>query len=945
MEFSEEKRKLTPSEIDEICDVFILPFQGIDFALERANKDNRKIAEDRLEDIEIYPSMFEEFKDHLQSKFYESLIEPQNPIGLLASDAIGQQSMQAVLNTFHNVGNAKSGGPEGIRENISISKERKIQYSVIALRNQYMSFKEVMRLKSKFIGASISFLLKQKPEPLLINIDEEIKKCPIQNVNEDTVKKYLKGNNSWWYAFFKNFLNGVYDENTPTTFKRKCIRLTFDMQKLYEFKLTPAEIATFINEYVFKITQHKYNENGQQTENSKRKTSIHYLACIPSPSFVGIVDIYMKNYSPEIDHFLMSLLHKGDFDKIFISGIGGITNFYPINTTITRLCRSIEDLSKKDIINEKKGCWLYLDDNRFITIPYFRIIKLLRESGINFEFPSFGTPLKTSDGIEYTTIPFEFHSHKIEKELRKRFSLRAYTRGEFIEHRPFSYKYPSFHPNGQFSHLIDEFPKNDHYSYVKTENKGFDVFMLLLYEKDQEYVVPFYPEELEDENELQEIINKLMISKTEIRVSGNKFMNAFFSNVENNFKNEFKNFFEGKDKNEKYCGFKVQINEIDSKYFYFRLFTQEYIDYKIEVNLDYVNSNLVTQSLDSMLAQQFFIPKQYFADLQLGFNIPEILRSYRIFDVEKFEEPVRRILLKTKRFMTDDYDFLGEEDAEKYKKDNNKKLTPISRFLQYVKENIDEKYDTYVYAETSGANLSDMLNNSLINPQRTFCNNYHQTLNVLGLEAMRNLLTYDMISMVNSSGYINVSHINLQTNVTTHNGPNPMTSAGAASQKRGLYDIITFDNAGAYILSHAFKSKIEQTGNVSSSILIGQHINIGTTATEIRVKRMKLISGLNKEGYSEKFLKISDSTYSGEIAYFNLEKEKQIEIPATQIGKFPNVKKIMEKYVNRDLVFYIKNGIDKEKRKIYNFAINIIPSDQKLLLSTLIKPIRRASIV
>ena len=92
-----------------------------------------------------------------------------------------------------------------------------------------------------------------------------------------------------------------------------------------------------------------------------------------------------------------------------------------------------------------------------------------------------------------------------------------------------------------------------------------------------------------------------------------------------------------------------EIDDPNGKYVSYYMFQMKYIDYQIDVNLDYVNSRYITQSLDSTLFLQFGIP--YSIANQQGISLPDSLRQYKIYDVIKIDKPERRILLKTKMFM------------------------------------------------------------------------------------------------------------------------------------------------------------------------------------------------------------------------------------------------------------------------------------------------------
>lgn len=928
-------RYLTKNEMYEICNLFKLPFNGIDFVLDEANKNIERIALDNLEDIMIYSDQFEEFKQHLKNKFDNSIIEANSPEGLLCSDAIGQQAMQSVLNTFHNVGSTKSNGPDSIRENISITKKRKAEYSVMRFKDPFLKYKDVMLMKKEYIGASIDFLLKEKPQTKVVYLPDQLKNDIRQQSSQDDIKKILKGKTFWWYIY-TNF-SSIFDMSTVESHRRTCIRLEFDVQKLFEFNLTTVEISTFLNTWVFKVTQPKKSNEGNSADNSsgegtKRKTMNHGLFSVPSPNFLGIVDVYMKNISPETDHILLSLIHKNDFEKMFISGIEGITNFYPINTSITRLLKNVCSTSREDEEMGIKGSWLYLDNNRFNALSYHKVIDILKKADINFVYPSYGTPLQTNDGTIYTSLPFEFHSHKIKKELRKTFILRAYTYDSFNEHKEYSYIMPKI-VNGQYSNQLEYVtPKNNFYRYERID-QGKDYIFLSHSQNEQKFDnIPLFNNRFKSKDNLNNFLQKNMFSYTEQYI-----VNNFFSGLDPSFLQQYMNFFEYDGIKKIFVGFEVMENG-KLIYHYYIIFKHDYIDYKITTNLDYINSHLITQPLNSVLDQQFKIPENIMKKEE--FYNP-ILCNYKIKNIEYIPSPRRRILLKSKKYLTDRYDFLGEDDIEKKKKDKETKMDPLSRLIHYISQEVNESELEYVYAETSGTNLSTLLTDKSINNSFTYCNNFEQTFKILGVEGGGRLLTLDMIRMVNNSGYINVSHINQLTNATTHSGINPMTSIGISCQNRGLHDMMSFDNAGNFILSESFKSKEQTTNNISSSLFTGNLMEMGTAGTKIVLNRMNIMVNNGKYGISEGFLNLGEVKQMSHNLYLPDTSEKTIFIPPPEFKKFPTVEFIMKNFVNRDLIFYILRGVNKEKNTVFCYLNIIKPKKDNLKISHLLKKVTR----
>lgn len=926
-----ELKYLTEDQILNIIEEFKMPFNGIEIVIESVNEQIQKIARSYLENIKIYEGMLEEYKRHLKNKFLSTLIEAGTPIGAITSDAIGQQATQALLNTFHSIGTLKSGGPDGIKENIGISNNRKNLYSMIHMKNTKMSFSDVMNLKKKFIGLSISDLLIGTPESIFVNVKKEIEQNPFKNESLEERKKITTGKSFWWYCITDT--SSIYDKEQNLSSKRSCLRLKFDIQKLYENQILIFELAQYLN-------------NLKEPFKKPKVDITEKILAIPSPTNIGVIDLFVKCLDSSKDYLLISLIHDNKFKNLIINGVDGILNFYPVSTPVIRLIRDIEETSRFDEENNKKGMWIYLNDNRFNGIPYSRVLNLLEESGLKYEIPYFKPD--SNFNKDYVDLPFDFFSHKIIQELRSSFKLRGYllfNNNNYHEH-PYYY----YHDGNE---VIKKPVDIKHYNYNEI-NRGFEV-AILFESHSNDAGNSISTKKFKNKEEVLKFVVSL-----ENKLNKSQF-NSLFNNDESSndfFENENNGFFR--------ISFEIDDNDEISKFVNFHFFQIKYIDYQIDVNLDYVNSQFITQSLDSVLLLHFAIPYQN------GVSLPDSIRKYKIFDVKKVEQFERKIFLKSKMFLSDRYDFLNKpnrklsieyfrrfskemtfndklsvlidlcnehgiqinEASVKYFKDkkldetnndaqvkyfdsliNGSKLTPLERFFIFLKEHTKEENNNYVYVETNGSNFAEIIVNPLIKGNKTICNNFYQIYNYLGIEALRNTLDYDLINMINNSGYISVEYMNLLTNVTTHNGINPMTSEGISCQGRDYLAMASFDNAPKYIRNAALLGEEHSTESVSTCIFLGKNFKLGTGFAKVSFDKTKLNFSNNKEGISYGFLKLTGIKKSSDrLSITNKENDDEEEIiyvPELVPYKFPRVIWIMDNFIQMDLYHYIQAGINK----------------------------------
>jgi hypothetical protein len=941
-EGDDELSFLTLEQLNILSDDFKVPFNGIDIVIDSINKQLRHETFKHFEDIEIYRGSFDDYRKKLINTFRSSLIEPGTPVGPITSDAIGQQATQALLNTFHSVGTAKSGGPEGIKENITISANRKILYSIIHMKNGNMKFSEMMELKKKFIGISIDDLLLSPPESTIVDIGKIIAINPFNDDPKIDKKKIFNSSIPWWYCLYG--FDGVFSMGEKKYDIRTCLRLRFDIQKLYEYKITTKTIAEYINKWKFQIViPKKYS-----TSVTKRQTEDNNVLAIPSPTHIGIIDIFTKFYFKNKDYLLLSLIHGKEFKNLIIGGIEGIKNFYAVSTPVIRLIRNIVKTSRFDT---KNGMWLYLDNNRFTGIPYSRLLKLLDNAGINYEIPYYNNP--DSYLKKYTDLPCEFISHKSVPELRSSFILRAYLLGNMVDHNNLLYNMTQYN-NGAPS-IVSMNEPVDHYEYKKI-GTGFDVS---LYPFTQSYKHDglISTKKFKNKDEFTSFIDNI-----EYRLNHKTFLNFF-----DDPNNTFTNYFTDPDEIYKTVAFYIE-GEKNGNYIICYLFQMKFIDYQIETNLDYINSRYVTQSLDSMLASHFWLPDIGFPD-----NVfPNQLRKCRLRDIKTIDLPEKRIFIKSKMFLTDRYDFIGQPfrdiiidyvnnvkndftNDEKIKliksialkkkeiltEDNiktimeNQKLKPLDRLLAYIAKRNEKDDLNYVFAETSGCNFSKTITHPLIAGHKTVCNHFRQIYEVAGLEGLKNCQNNDLISMINTEGYIHVEYMNFLTNVTTFNGINPMTSQGILCQDRDWLAMTTFDSAAKYIKSAALIGKEQSTFATSTCIFLGKQFEMGTGFVKVRIDKSRLNISNRQLGISEAFIKAYGIDKPADNL-FNETDEDPIFIPKIITGKFPTVSWIYDNFIERDIIFYINQGIDNFKSYILQFYEPYACNDIDLIYEDLI---------
>jgi hypothetical protein len=827
------KRLINKQEAKYLCSLIMLPYDGVKKVVDLINSRMHKIIRVNLKKIKMYECFIPGYLEDLYNTWVISLAEAGIPKGAIASDAIGQQATQALLNTFHQAGSAKSGGPDGIRENISISPNRKILYSVINFRNKKLKIEDVMRMRSKFIGITLNDIA-ISILPLMIDIEFH-RQMPEEYLprNEKAGSDMVKNGTYWWYtrANFSHVFTGI---------RRHAIRIELDVMKLYEFQLDTTIISTIINQKPFEFK-------------TKDKSVEFVTIAIPSPTYIGIIDIFLSSKERPLredvdrDYILQACFGLGDFHSLEISGIQGIKNFYPVTKKVSSIVRDIE------LSDDKKGTWVYFEDLRYSYVPINRFYDLCKAAELEID---------TTEDSE-----IEYISHKIMKEKRKIVKVKTISYNgvnynpilelkldksineyKLVESNPF-FKITEFTPSELKLPSI----------YIMKERYDFNLDRCIRFENDEHLKFVITSIMNGDEKICKELIDP--------------------------------SFFVINGEHHPVISFPIEVVSTQKRMFIWAcLFYKQ--TFTLEVDINYINRRENLTTLETAINGRFGLR---------DFSLPEILRLPKIEHIidpvehEKNEDYVPRILIKSTLFFRDEFDKIDKQTGKRIKMD------PIDRLKRFLDENCDDEIlKTYAYAETQGSSLSNLLANPIIDSRTTYCNDFYQTFEMLGIESLRNLLGYDLISIINSSGDINPKYPVLTSDVTTCNGINPFTSTGSSSQNNGVISTITFDNVKKYITKAAIVGKQEVSTPVSTAIFFGNQLFLGTGYSKIKFDNLALSVTSPTSNSIKTNMKdiIEDEEYE----------EPRLE-PTVSVGKFPKVKWVFNKFIKKDIIFYINMGM------------------------------------
>jgi len=143
---------------------------------------------------------------------------------------------------------------------------------------------------------------------------------------------------------------------------------------------------------------------------------------------------------------------------------------------------------------------------------------------------------------------------------------------------------------------------------------------------------------------------------------------------------------------------------------------------------------------------------------------------------------------------------------------------------------------------TSGSNFLDIISLPFINVHSVRTNHAYQVYRAVGIEAVRQFLIDEFISVVSSDGsFVDSCHIFLLADIMTHGGIlNPISRFGIKTENNSVLSRSSFEECLEHFCNAAFFSEKETLSSVSSSIMCGKRPNIGTGLCSLHVDLSQL---------------------------------------------------------------------------------------------------------
>ena len=142
---------------------------------------------------------------------------------------------------------------------------------------------------------------------------------------------------------------------------------------------------------------------------------------------------------------------------------------------------------------------------------------------------------------------------------------------------------------------------------------------------------------------------------------------------------------------------------------------------------------------------------------------------------------------------------------------------------------------------TAGSNLGDVLQLEEVDSYRTKTNNISETEQVLGIEAARQSIIYEILKVIENQGLdVDARHIMLVADTMCVSGTvKGITRYGVVSDKSSVLARASFEIPIKHIINAALVGEVDNLDSVVENVMINQPIPIGTGLPELVVKGPK----------------------------------------------------------------------------------------------------------
>ena len=319
----------------------------------------------------------------------------------------------------------------------------------------------------------------------------------------------------------------------------------------------------------------------------------------------------------------------------------------------------------------------------------------------------------------------------------------------------------------------------------------------------------------------QELLNATKIPKI---INSKLYLNKNFDNV-----NDIRNYIGNSLKQIKFkdliIGYEIHLEKDEERWYeiFQKMYNDnEFTNHKCCISIKINTDILYKYKITNEYIYNYF--KENFNDLFCVFSPPSIGQIDIFVDTNNISLPEKRVLYINSQNFKEIY---LEECV----------IPNLLEFTICGIKNINEIYflkeDDEWIIETDGTNLIELFSNPKFDFKRSYCNNVWDIYEILGIEAARQFLLEEFMSIMDG---INICHTQILINRMTHSGSiSSISRYTLRKSESGPFGKASFEETMDNFVNAAVNGDIEPTKGVSASIICGKRAKIGTGGFDIQI--------------------------------------------------------------------------------------------------------------
>jgi DNA-directed RNA polymerase subunit A" len=165
-----------------------------------------------------------------------------------------------------------------------------------------------------------------------------------------------------------------------------------------------------------------------------------------------------------------------------------------------------------------------------------------------------------------------------------------------------------------------------------------------------------------------------------------------------------------------------------------------------------------------------------------------------------------------------------------------------------IKQVLPVKNNTEFVIITSGSNLKDVLEIDEVDDTRTTTNDVFEVLDVLGVEAARQVIINEATKVIEDQGLdVDIRHIMLVADAMTTTGDvKGITRGGITGEKKSVLARASFETPMKHLVGASLVGEEDELGSVIENVMLNQPVPVGTGLPGLVAKMRELFSSSAK---------------------------------------------------------------------------------------------------